>query len=391
MVSRVLMHVGPSVGNYKVLSAATVPNVGFASPEFVEALKFSLEEYSKLTGADSTYTPFILPGGGTAAMESTMSFLARGSRVLVVTNGVFGDRWEKILSRYPVEFKVLRASPGNIVPTSQVVSELESQHYDAVTITHVETSTGARVPLKDMAAAVRPYVGLIIVDGVASIGGERINAAEWNLDVCLTASQKALGAQTGAGLLVASQKAMEKLEGESISGYFLDLRNWLPIMKGFLAGKGGYFATPPIGTIFSLKESFEHINSETPEQRYERHRVCAEAFRRGLKEMGLEVVASEGVRSNTVTGVFLENTDLGKFLSGCISDGVEFAAGVHEQIKGRYFRVGHMGWIEPAHIIKALNTIESNAAALGAKVNRGAAEIAAKAVFDKSPFALVQD
>lgn len=379
------MHVGPSVGNYNVLSASTVPNVGFASPEFNSAMKYSLEGYMNITGADGSYTPFILPGSGTGAMESTMSFLGKGSKVLIVTNGVFGDRWEKIVSRYPVEFKVLRASAGNVVPTSQIKAELEDTHYDAVTITHVETSTGARMPIKEIASAIRPLVDLIIIDGVASIGGERMNVRDWNVDVCLTASQKALGAQAGAGLLVASERAMSRLRNPSIAGYFLDLRNWQPIMEAFLEGRGGYFATPPIGTIFSLKESFLLVDRETPEKRYERHRICAEGFRKGIREMGLEIVAAEGYRSNTVSGVYLENTDVGAFIQKCMEEGVEFGAGVHEQIRGRYFRAGHMGWIEPAHIVRALNTIEKAASSMGVSVNRDAAAVAAKEIFGKFP------
>lgn len=385
MVSRILMHVGPSIGNSDVQNAGAVPNIGFASPEFNEAMKYSLESYRDITGADSTYTPFILPGGGTSAMESVMSFLQKGSRVLVVSNGAFGDRWEKILARYPVEFKILRANAGNSVPVSQVKAEVEAAHYDMVTFTQVETSTGVRLPLKDMANAVRPFVDLVVVDGVASIGGERINSAEWNIDVSLTASQKALGAQTGAGLLVASEKAVSRLSETSISGYYLDLRNWLPIMRAVLAGKGGYFATPPIGTIFSLKRSFELIEEETLDQRLERHRVCAEAFRKGIKEMGLEIVALEGLRSSTVSGVYLEGVDIPKFIGTSLAAGVEFAAGVHEQIKDRYFRVGHMGWIQPQQIIKAVEVIENSLSSLGIEVNRGSAN-AAKSVLEKSSF-----
>lgn len=379
------MHVGPSIGNSDVQNAGAVPNIGFASPEFNEAMKYSLESYRDITGADSTYTPFILPGGGTSAMESVMSFLQKGSRVLVVSNGAFGDRWEKILARYPVEFKILRANAGNSVPVSQVKAEVEAAHYDMVTFTQVETSTGVRLPLKDMANAVRPFVDLVVVDGVASIGGERINSAEWNIDVSLTASQKALGAQTGAGLLVASEKAVSRLSETSISGYYLDLRNWLPIMRAVLAGKGGYFATPPIGTIFSLKRSFELIEEETLDQRLERHRVCAEAFRKGIKEMGLEIVALEGLRSSTVSGVYLEGVDIPKFIGTSLAAGVEFAAGVHEQIKDRYFRVGHMGWIQPQQIIKAVEVIENSLSSLGIEVNRGSAN-AAKSVLEKSSF-----
>lgn len=368
------MHVGPSVGNYNVLSAATVPNIGFASPEFNSAFRYDLEQFRAVTGADESYTPFILPGGGTVAMESTVSFLRKGSKVLIVSNGVFGDRWEKILSRYPVEFRILRANPGETVPASQVKAEVQEGGFDAVTLTHVETSTGAKVPMKEMVAAVRPYVDLVIVDGVASIGGERMKVSEWNIDVCLTASQKALGAHAGAGLLVASEKAVERLSGQSVSGYFLDLRNWLPIMKSFLSGGGGYFATPPVGTVFSLKKSFEIIGDEGLESRYERHRICADAFRKGIREMGLEMVAAENVRSNTVSGVYLDGVDMGDFIKEAMSRGVEFGAGVHEKIKGRYFRVGHMGWVEPAHIINALNVIEDSVTAFGGKVTKGAAE-----------------
>ncbi len=384
MVSRILMHVGPSVANYGVLSSAVAPNLGFASPEFNQAMKYSLGQFREVTGADESYTPFIIPGGGTAAMESVVSFLPRDSNVLIVTNGVFGDRWEGILSRYPVKFKILRAKAGQAIATNQIASELREGGYHAVTITQVETSTGVRMPMKEIAAAIRPFVKLIIVDGVASIGGERMNAAQWNIDICLTASQKALGAQAGAGLLVASENAMSLLQNPSISGYLLDLRNWAKIMQSFLAGGGGYFATPPIGTVFSLAESFRRIEVETMEARIARHRTCSEAFRKGITEMGLDVVASEPLRSSTVTGVYLENADIGKFLQEAMARGVEFAAGVHPEIKERYFRVGHMGWIEPAHIMIALNAIEGALESLGRKVEKDSGKLAAKTVLEKA-------
>lgn len=384
MVSRILMHVGPSVANYGVMSSAVAPNIGFASPEFNQAMKYSLEQFREVTGADGTFTPFIIPGGGTAAMESVVSFLARDSKVLIVTNGVFGDRWEGIFSRYPVKFKVLRAKAGNAIPTGQIAAELREGGYDAVTITQVETSTGVRMPLKEIAAAIRPFVKLIIVDGVASIGGERMNASQWNIDICLTASQKALGAQAGAGLLVASEKAMEMLQQDSISGYLLDLRNWAKIMESFLAGGGGYFATPPIGTIFSIAESFRRIEAETMDARITRHRVCSEAFRKGVQEMGLDIVASETLRSSTVTGVYVQNIGIPQFLKDAMAKGVEFAAGVHPEIKDRYFRVGHMGWVEPAHIMLALNAIEWALNSQGAGVSKDSGKLAAKEVFEKS-------
>ena len=378
------MHVGPSIGNYDVLSAAVQPNIGFASPEFNSAMKNSLEGFRYVTGSDSSYTPFILPGSGTVAMESVMSFIPRGSRILVVSNGVFGDRWEAIMSRYPLILKVLRAEAGKVVSTGDIEHEVSSGSYFAVAMTQVETSTGVRLDVESVAKAVRNHVDLVIVDGVASIGGETMKASQWGIDVCLTASQKALGAQAGAGLLVASPSAMEKLKGESISGYFADLRNWSDIMNKFLAGGGGYFATPPIGTVFSIQKSMDLIRSETMEARVRRHEICSQAFRAGINHLGLEILASEKLRSNTVSGVMVDGISIPDFLQRCMKKGVEFGAGVHPSVRNRYFRVGHMGWVQPAHIITALNAIESSLEEMGKNVDRGSA-LAAGEIFSRYP------
>ncbi len=378
------MHVGPSIGNYDVLSAAVQPNIGFASPEFNSAMKNSLEGFRYVTGSDSSYTPFILPGSGTVAMESVMSFMPRGSRILVVSNGVFGDRWEAIMSRYPVILKVLRAEAGKAVSIGDIEHEVSSGSYFAVAMTQVETSTGVRLDVESVAKAVRNHVDLVIVDGVASIGGETMKASQWGIDVCLTASQKALGAQAGAGLLVASPSAMEKLKGESISGYFADLRNWSDIMNKFLAGGGGYFATPPIGTVFSIQKSMDLIRSETMEARVRRHEICSQAFRAGINHLGLEILASEKLRSNTVSGVMVDGINIADFLQRCMKKGVEFGAGVHPSVRDRYFRVGHMGWVQPAHIITALNAIESSLEEMGKKLDRGSA-LAAGEIFSRYP------
>ncbi|MCL4341289.1 MAG: alanine--glyoxylate aminotransferase family protein [Candidatus Thermoplasmatota archaeon] len=389
MVSRILMHVGPSVANYSVLSAGVQPNVGFASPEFNGAMKNSLEGLRYVTGSDSRYMPFILPGSGTVAMESVTSFFPKGSRILVVSNGVFGDRWEAILSRYPLEIKVLRSKPGSAVSVSEIEREVSSGKYFAIAMTHVETSTGVRLDVRAVAKAVHGKVNLVIVDGVASIGGEKMNVSEWGIDICLTASQKGIGAQAGSGLLVASEEAVHYLEKSSVAGYFMDLRNWKNIMEKFLSGEGGYFATPPIGTVFSISKSMDIIKAETMDLRIRRHEVCSEAFRRGIEHMGLGILAEEGLRSNTVSGVMADGINIPEFLQTALKRGVEFGAGVHPALRNRYFRVGHMGWIEPSHIIQALNVIELSMAEMGVKINRDSAVVAGELFQKHSEIGLI--
>ncbi|MEM3939625.1 MAG: alanine--glyoxylate aminotransferase family protein, partial [Saccharolobus sp.] len=353
-MDKLLLHVGPTTIKEDVLIAGLENNVGFTSKEFIEAFSNSLKGLRYVMGVSKNYQPFIIPGGGTSAMESVTSLLKPKDKILVVSNGVFGDRWEQIFKRYPVDVKVLRPSPGYYVTPEEVTEEVKKDNYKMVTLTHVETSTGVREPIKDVVSKIRKDVELIVVDGVSSVGAEEVKAEEWNVDVYLTASQKALGAPAGAGLLVLSPKALEFLNQDSIAGYYLNLKNWLSVMRSMEEGKPMYFSTPPVHVIMQLSKAFKLIEEEGIENRIKRHSIVSRAIRAGIEALGLEIVAKKPeAYSNTVTGVILKVVEPAKVLSESISEGVEFAPGVHPAFK--YFRIGHMGWVTPNDAIVAIS------------------------------------
>ncbi|MFP3221321.1 MAG: alanine--glyoxylate aminotransferase family protein, partial [Sulfolobaceae archaeon] len=369
---RLLMHVGPVTIEDEVLLAGMRNNVGFSSPEFVEAMGKVLRGLRKVFGVDDSYQTFAIVGGGTSAMESVVSLLRKGEKVLVISNGVFGDRWEPLLKRYPLQVNVLRADPGDYVPPEAVEDEVIKGGYTAVTMTHVETSTGVRHPVEETVKRVRDRVDLIVVDGVSAAGAETVKAKDWGVDVYLTASQKALGAPPGLGLLALSGRALERLKGESVSGYLLDLRNWLPVMRNFEEGKLGYFSTLPVHTVLMLAKSLELIEKEGLENRIARHERVARAIRAGVEGMGLKIVARRPeAYSNTVTGVIVNGVDPAKILSAVINEGVELAPGVHPKLQGRYFRIGHMGWVTPNDAIATIAVLERVLKSLGEDVRVG--------------------
>ncbi|QGR18403.1 aminotransferase class V-fold PLP-dependent enzyme [Sulfurisphaera ohwakuensis] len=368
------MHVGPVNILDRVLYAGLKNNVGFTSQEFVEAFQFSLKKTRELFQVDNTYQPFLIPGGGTSAMESVTSLLKEGEKVLVVTNGVFGDRWVNIFRKYPIKVNVLSTEPGYYVEPETIEKEVKKDKYTLVTFTHVETSTGVRQPIKDSVKAVRDYVDLVVVDGVSSVGAEEVKAKDWGVDVYLTASQKALGVPPGLGILVLSERAMERLKDEkSIAGYYLDLRNWLPVMNSMENGKASYFSTPPVHTILMLSEALKIIiDEEGLESRIKRHEKVASAIRAGIEGMGLEIVAKKPeAYSNTVTGVILKKTNAGNVLSEIVSEGVELAPGVHPKLQGKYFRIGHMGWVTENDAIVTIASIERVLSKLGEDIRLG--------------------
>lgn len=370
-MNRLLMHVGPSIGNRDVLLAGARDYVGFATRDFVYAMQHSLEGLLKIMGAEAGYQPFILPGSGTSAMESVASFLKENDRLLIITNGIFGNRWESIFSRYRVKYDVIRADAGESVTGDMVREEVGSARYSMAFMTQVETSTGVRAPLDDLIAAVRNCSDLVTVDGVAGVGGEPLEAEKRGIDICITASQKAIGAPPGAGLLVASERAMGRLSNESLAGYALNLMNWLPIMKNMQEGKGGYFATPPVHAILSLEKAFSLIDEETLPARFERHRHAADMLREGITAMGMDIVASQGFRSNTVTGLRLNKSRQKDVLEKALNLGVEFGSGVHPGVKPDYIRIGHMGWVQEDHILRALSVLERALKSSGENIKIG--------------------
>ncbi|MBW9141167.1 MAG: alanine--glyoxylate aminotransferase family protein [Candidatus Aramenus sp.] len=370
MTRKILMHVGPVTIDVDVLKEGLRGDVGFTSREFVEAFQYSLKAMRRLFNAKPNDQPFIIPGGGTSAMESVTSLLRKGDKVLVVSNGVFGDRWEAILSRYPVTVKVLRAEPGDYVSPDIIEEELKREKYTAVTMTHVETSTGIREPIYEVAKRVRSLVDLIVVDGVSSVSAEETKLE--NIDVFLTASQKALGTPPGAGLLMLSENAVNRLGDDSVAGYYLNLKNWLPVMRSMEEGKGAYFATPPVHLILMLAKSFQLIEKEGLENRVKRHARISQAIRAGIEGMGLSIVAKRPeAYSNTVTGVLVKKVNPAQVLQEMNSNGIELAPGVHPALAGKYFRIGHMGWVNENDAIATIATLERVLYKLGEPVKLG--------------------
>ena len=157
MVKTTLMHVGPSIGDYEVQLAGVSPDQGFASEKFKSAMREALNGLLYVMGSDESYLPFIIPGSGTTAMESVTTFLHKKDRILVISNGVFGNRWEGIFNRYDVELTILKSRAGYCVSDEEIMKELNGKHYKMIISTHVETSTGVRFPVEKYAPIFRDH------------------------------------------------------------------------------------------------------------------------------------------------------------------------------------------------------------------------------------------
>lgn len=357
-----LMIPGPIEFEPAVYQALGAPTTSHVAPDFIDAFGRALENMRKVWLAPEGQ-PFVVAGSGTLAMElAGANVVEPGDRALVLSTGVFGDRFEDLLQRHGAEVAVLRAPLGQPVDLDEVDAALESGNYKVLTVTHVDTSTAVRMPIREIGELCQRYNVLSIVDGVCSVAGEEIRQQQWGLDVVLTASQKAIGVPPGLALLVASQQAMDAFAARKtpVRSYYADWAKWLPIMKAYEARKPSYFGTPAVNLVAALDVSLQQIVDEGMNARFARHEHLAQAFRAGISALGMGYVASQPEhRANTLTACrYPDGVTATDLLPAIKANGVVVAGGLHPQIKNEYFRVGHMGAVRMGDILATLGAIE---------------------------------
>jgi len=379
-----LMIPGPIEFEPAVIEALGAPTTSHVAPEFIEAFGQALERMREVWLCPSGQ-PFVIAGSGTLAMDlAGANLIEPKDKALVLSTGVFGDRFEDLLSRYGAQVTVLRAPLGTTVPLEEVEAALQGDSFKLMTFTHVDTSTGVRVDPQPLGALGRQYNVLTVLDGVCSVAGEELRQEEWKIDVALTASQKAIGVPPGLALLVAGPQAMKAWRSRKtpVGNYYADWSKWVPIMEAYEARKPSYFGTPAVNLVCALNVSLGQILNEGMEVRFARHRRLGQAFQAAIRALGLsQVPASPDCAASTLTAPYYpENVTGQDLLPKVRAAGAILAGGLHPDIKARYFRIGHMGATKPGDVLATIGAIETGLLGCGVEFEPGAGVAAAQRV-----------
>ncbi len=342
--------------------------VAFGDPAFVKDFKELVIDLKKLLKVDGEC--FVVAGSGTLAMEMAVSNVTkRGDNVLIVSNGFFGDRFIDICERKGLNVDLLQAPWGQVISSEEIEKKLKEKSYAAITVSHVDTATGAVAPIQEIGKVMKNYPDTVyIVDGVAATAGEREYVDDYGIDILFTGSQKAFGVAPGLLILWAGKKALERRKSlGTIPEYYIDFEKWIPIMND----PSKYFATPAVNMIWALKESVRLINEEGIEARYERHTKVSEAINKALEALGFTVLANENNRCSTLSNVlYPEGINDVEFRSTLAEEGVMVAGGL-AAYAGKMFRLGHMGNIDDHTVYSAIAAIERTLIKLGYKYEKG--------------------
>ncbi len=352
---KLLMIPGPTPVSRSIQDQMGRETIAFSDVNFVNDFNYCLRELKGIVKSDSEV--FVISGSGTLAMEMSLAnVLKKGDNLLVVSHGYFGDRFIDIAKNKGINVDVLSAEWGKSVPIDLIRETLKKKAYNAITVTHVDTSTGVKADIKSIGEMLREFPEIIyIVDGVCATAGEEEYMNDMNIDILFTASQKAFGVAPGLLILWANEKAMKARERlGAISEYFVDFNNWLPIMHE----PSKYFATPSVNLIWALKESIRLINEEGIENRIYRHELFGKAYQKSLEELGFKILADERYRANTLSNVlYPDGIEDELFRNTLAIEGVQVAAGLGA-FKGKMFRIGHMGNIDKHDLISSIASIE---------------------------------
>ncbi|HUV34905.1 MAG TPA: alanine--glyoxylate aminotransferase family protein [Candidatus Desulfaltia sp.] len=358
-----LMIPGPTIVSPRVLRALSKPILSHVSSEFVDGYAEALSLQKQLFMTEGT--PFMLSGSGTLGMEAAIAnLMEKGDKVLCVENGYFGEKWEEVVETHGGVADRLRFEWGDPVNLKMLEEKLSSNEYKLFTVEHVDTSTGIANPIDKIGKLAKNTEALYVVDSVCGLGGMPLKMDQWNIDFCLTGSQKALGAPPGISLFCINQKAWDVVEKRKTmpTDYYVNLKKWKPIMDN----PRGYFATPAVGLVLGMLEALKMIFEEGLEARWARHKKFSEAFQAGVKGLGWGSFPAKGYEAHTLTVPKVpEGVDDAKMRGLMFQKyGVVIAGGLGK-LGGKTVRVGHMGSDMVNDLVATLASMEMSLTEMG--------------------------
>lgn len=301
----------------------------------------------------------ILPCSGTGAVEAMcVNALSPGEKVILCSHGFYGERMRKILEAYAIATVVLTYPPGTPPSAGDVAQALED-HPDAaaVAVVHIETTTGVISPLEEIAAAVktRSPRTMMLVDAVASLGGADVKTDAWNLDMVATASQKALMAAPGLGIVSVSPLAWERIGKSSMPRFYLDLANSVR-----LAATGMHATTPAVNLIAALHRALGIILDAGLRETFDRCLAMRDYVLGDLSREGFVRLAKKGAEAPTVTAVRAPPGVSCNRLVAMMEDeaNVKICTGLGE-LQDACLRIGHMGYTDLNDVKVAMETMKA--------------------------------
>lgn len=357
---RLLMGPGPSPVPGRVLQAMARPVLGHMDPQFLSVVDQVQENLRKVFNTANRLT-FPISGTGSAGMQASLvNFVGPGDGVLVVEQGIFGQRMADAARRLGADVMSLSVPFGDICTLDQLRDALDTNsHIKLVAVVKAETSTGVLQPLDGWADIIHSREALFLVDAVTALGGLPVDVDSMGFDIVFSGTQKCLAAPPGLAPMTVGPRALAQLADRTtpVASWYFDLA----AIAGYLGSARAYHHTAPISMIYALDEALTLIVEEGIDDVFTRHRRVAESLWAGLSAMGLSLMVPESHRLPTVTTVRIPDGVDDKAVRDRLLHEwhIEIAGGLGPWA-GKIWRIGVMGQgAQPQNMLQLLEALRS--------------------------------
>ena len=299
----ILLNPGPATTTDSVKYAQVVPDICPREYEFGDLMEYVSKELTKIVAKPKNYTTILFGGSGTAVVESAISSVVpHNKKVLIINNGSYGKRMCQIAQAYDmnyIEFQSSPIKPINLKKLKRVITENKTISHLAVI--HNETTTGLLNNLNNLGKVAKKYNLELIVDAMSSYSAIPINMKKQNIHYLLASSNKNIQGMAGIGFVIANTNAIKKLKDIKPRNFYLNL---FAQYKNFISSHQMRF-TPPVQTLFALKQAIVETKKEGVENRYKRYSKSWKILTKFLKQNNLKYLVKDKYHSKIITSIFI--------------------------------------------------------------------------------------
>jgi aspartate aminotransferase-like enzyme len=371
-----LLTPGPTPLYPPALHAMMGSDIHHRTEDFRNLYRETLADLKALMGTG--HDVLVLVASGSGAMESAVSNLfSRGEKVIVCSAGKFGERWVEMTKAFGLDAVVLKAEYGTAVKPQEVEAALAANpDTRGVFVQASETSTGVQHDVRAMGQAIARTDAIFVVDAITGIGTMPLDIEGWGLDVVVGGSQKAFMIPPGLAFLSISPKAWKRAETANLPHYYFDLKKE---KKNAALGESSW--TPNTSLIIALNAALKYIKSVGMDKLIENAQLLARATRTAAAELGLELFAPDSPCSSVTAVKAPSGWDSGLIVKEFRNRFGAIIANGQGSMKGKIFRIAHLGYFDFADLFGVVAELELILAAHGHPVRFGAGVAAVQKVY----------
>jgi len=365
---------GPTNVPNRVMNAMLAPIINHRSEDFRILYKRIIEKTQKVFETNGDI--ILLTTSGTGAVEaSVVNLIKKGDKAIIPVNGEFSTRLADLIDSWGGTAIRITAPLGENPPIEKIEEAFEAnKDVKALYAVYNETSTGTTIRYMDkLGNLCGKYGSFYIADAVSILGGDELPVDKWNIDICITASQKALAAPPGVSPISINERTKKYMQSNVSPILYLNLNRYF---KYYLEHTETPF-TPALPLYYAFDEALNLVLEEGMSKRIERHRICADAFYSSLSTLGLTPFAKDDARSNVIIALnYRDGMDDKKFRTLLSEEFKVLIAGGFGNLKGKVFRIGSMGEVGRYHVMRTISSIYSAMKMLGIDANEKALSVA---------------